>query len=153
MSPEQLFNICSILVLPGWALLILAPWWKWTLRLISTVIVPLLLSGIYTYLIFTNLNMSPGGFGSLAEVSRLFENPYMLLAGWVHYLAFDLFVGCWEVRDALRLGIPHWYIVPCLIFTFLFGPIGLALYILLRLIMKGALFIEHDSGSDSEDTE
>ena len=153
MSPEQLFTICSILVLPGWVLLVLAPSWKWTLRLISTVIVPLLLSGIYAYLISTHLSMSRGGFGSLAEVARLFENPYMLLAGWVHYLAFDLFVGSWEVRDALRLGIPHWYVVPCLIFTFLFGPIGLATYFILRLIMKGALFVEHDTGSDTEDTE
>ncbi len=50
---------------------------------------------------------SKGGSGSLAEVSMLFQDPWLLLAGWVHYLAFDLFIGSWEARDAARSGIPY----------------------------------------------
>ncbi len=59
--------------------------------------------------------------------ARLFENPYLLLAGWVHFLAFDLLVGAWEVRDARRVGITHLLVVPCLLLTFMAGPVGLLL--------------------------
>ena len=69
---------------------------------------------------------SEGGFSSLAGVRTLFDNPWALLAGWTHYLAFDLFIGGWEVRDAQRRGIPHLLVVPALVLTFLFGPAGLA---------------------------
>jgi hypothetical protein len=55
-----------------------------------------------------------------------------LLAGWIHYLAFDLFTGAWEARDARRLRISRWLVAPCLLLTFLFGPLGLGLYLLLR---------------------
>ena len=58
--------------------------------------------------------------------------PWLLLAGWIHYLAFDLFVGSWEVRDAQERGIPHLAVVPCLLLTFMFGPAGWFLYNLVR---------------------
>ena len=132
MSPEKLFSICSTLVLPGWLLLIFLPRWKWTARLVCAVVLPLTLAVVYLYLIVTNFGSSEGGFGSLAEVGRLFQNPYSLLAGWVHYLAFDLFVGSWEVRDAQRVGVHHLLVVPCLVLTFIFGPLGLLLYFALR---------------------
>jgi hypothetical protein len=66
-------------------------------------------------------------------VRALFENPWLLLAGWTHYLAFDLFIGGWEVRDAQRRGIPHLLVVPALVLTFLFGPAGLLLYLAISL--------------------
>jgi hypothetical protein len=56
----------------------------------------------------------------------------LLLAGWVHYMAFDLFIGAWETRDARRAGVPHLMVVPCLILTFMLGPIGLLVYLALR---------------------
>jgi len=68
-------------------------------------------------------------------VMKLFTNEWAALAGWIHYLAFDLFVGCWEVRDAQAKNISHWYVIPCLILTFLFGPIGFLLYSILRLFL------------------
>jgi len=64
------------------------------------------------------------------------------LAGWVHYLAFDLFIGSWEVRDANRHGIPPWAIIPSLILTFLFGPMGLLLYFLIRIARIRRLIVE-----------
>jgi hypothetical protein len=75
-----------------------------------------------------------GGFSSLSSVALLFQNRDLLLAGWVHYLAFDLLVGSWEVRDAQRIGIRHYLVVPCLVLTFLFGPAGWLLYLLLRSV-------------------
>jgi hypothetical protein len=83
-----------------------------------------------------------GGFSSLEDVRRLFADPYLLLAGWVHYLAFDLFVGAWEVRDAQRLGIPHLLVVPCLVLTFLFGPAGLLLYGIVRAVRTRRIVID-----------
>jgi hypothetical protein len=75
---------------------------------------------------------SEGGFSSLSGVSTLFDNPWGLLAGWTHYLAFDLFIGGWEVRDAQRRGIPHLLVVPALVLTFFLGPSGLLLYLAIR---------------------
>ena len=65
-------------------------------------------------------------------MSALFGNRGILLAGWLHYLAFDLFVGAWEVREAGRVGLPHWLILPALALTFLFGPLGLLVFLVLR---------------------
>ena len=71
-------------------------------------------------------------FEAAHDVAHLFQTPHLLLAGWIHYLAFDLFIGAWEVRDARRLGITHILVIPCLALTFLFGPAGLLLYFVLR---------------------
>jgi hypothetical protein len=76
-----------------------------------------------------------GGFGTLAGVALLFSNPWKLLAGWVHYLAFDLFTGTWEVRDSIDKGVPHLIVIPSLALTFLFGPMGLLLYIATRAMI------------------
>lgn len=144
MSPEKLFSICSMLVLSGWLLLVFVPRWKWSARVIAGVLVPLLLALLYLYLVVTNFGRTEGGFGSLAEVSKLFQNQSVLLAGWIHYLAFDLFIGSWEVRDSERLGIHHLLVVPCLVLTFLLGPIGLLLYFVLRWITKRRLTVNEE---------
>jgi len=83
-----------------------------------------------------------GGFGSLADVAALFSQPGLLLAGWVHYLAFDLFIGAWEVRDARRHSVSHLLVIPCLITTFLLGPIGLLAYVILRVTKARTLTME-----------
>ena len=87
----------------------------------------------YAALILMHWAGAEGGFGSLSDVASLFANPWLLLAGWLHYLAFDLFVGAWEVRTARAEGIPHWQVVPCLALTFLFGPAGFFVFSALRL--------------------
>lgn len=142
MDPETLFTVCSNAVLPGWLLLALAPRWKWTTRLICSVILPGLMAIVYIYLIATNMRGTEGNFGTLAGVASFFQNPNLLLAGWVHYLAFDLFVGCWEVRDAQRVGVRHWFVIPCLFFTLMLGPAGLLLYFILRGATARQVLIE-----------
>jgi len=136
MAADRLFSICNFAVLPGWLLLVVAPRWRWTQR-ITAVALPLALAAVYWALVITHFGRSGGGFGSLAQVSKLFENPYILLAGWVHYLAFDLFTGSWQVRDSERLRIAHGYVVPCLVLTFLFGPAGLLTWFLIRTSLRG----------------
>ncbi len=136
MAADQLFSICNFIVLPGWLLLMVAPRWRWTQR-IAAIALPLVLAAVYLTLVVTRFGKSGGGFGSLPQVAKLFEDPYLLLAGWIHYLAFDLFTGSWLVRDSDRLRIAHAYVVPCLLLTFLFGPVGLLTWFLIRTSLRG----------------
>jgi hypothetical protein len=75
-------------------------------------------------------------------VKALFASDALLLAGWIHYLAFDLFIGAWEVRTARAEGIPHLLVLPCLVLTFLLGPVGLLLFLALRLARAPRLALE-----------
>jgi hypothetical protein len=133
MSPETLFSLCNGAAVIGWLLLLFLFRIPWVPKIVVPVVLPGLFGLIYAYFILLELPWADGGFGSLAGVLQLFENQYLLLAAWVHYLAFDLFVGSWEVRDAQRRAISHWLVVPCLLLTFFLGPIGLLCYLVLRL--------------------
>jgi hypothetical protein len=141
MPLETIFSACGMVAMLGWLLLIFLPGWKWTARFIAAGLLPLALAVVYLILVATHFGQSDGGFGSLAEVSQLFQNPHNLLAGWIHYLAFDLFIGAWEVRDARKVGLHHLLVVPCLVLTFLLGPIGLLLYFGLRFVVKRKLLV------------
>ena len=132
MSAEQIFSIANILSMCGWLLLIVLPGKKWVSHFVSGVAIPAAFAALYTVIIAIHFFGSEGGFSSLPDVARLFANPWLLLAGWIHYLAFDLLVGSWEVRDARERGIGHLLVVPCLILTFLFGPAGWLLYLGVR---------------------
>lgn len=126
----------------GWLVLIAAPRWRYGPTLVTGVILPLLFAALYTVLMALYWGSAAGGgFGSIAEVRALFEVPGVLLAGWIHYLAFDLFIGSWEVRDAQERGISHWLVIPCLLFTFMLGPVGLGCYLILRAIRGQGLVL------------
>jgi Domain of unknown function (DUF4281) len=135
MSPDQLFQLANPLALLGWLALLAAPVAPRLAQAISAALIPLLLALAYTGLVLAFWWEAPGGFGSLPEVQALFTHPQIALAGWVHYLAFDLFLGAWEVRTARTEGIPHWAMIPCLILTFLFGPAGLLAFAILRFTL------------------
>jgi hypothetical protein len=143
LSAESLFSIAGTLVLPGWFLLVVFPRWKYSANIIAAVVIPVLLAFLYGWLILTHIGSNDGGFGSLAEVRTLFSNDFLLLAGWVHYLAFDLFIGSWEVRDSQRHGIHHLVVVICLLLTFMLGPIGLLLYLATRAGWKKQWSLEN----------
>jgi len=143
LIPDKLFSLCGALVLPCWLLLIFVPRWSWTQRL-ATFAAPLIIAGVYVWMLATAPHVAGAGFNSIAQVRALFSVDRALVAGWIHYLAFDLFIGSWEVRDARRLGIAHWLVVPCLALTFLFGPIGLGLYLLLRAGIRRKFGVARD---------
>ena len=142
ITPDKIFLVVNGLALIGWLLLVFVPRWQWTTRLVHAGIVPGLLAAIYAILIVTTFGRAEGGFGSIAELMRLFGNEWAVLTGWIHYLAFDLFIGAWELRDSRRAGLAHWKVVPCLILTFLLGPIGLLLYLLLSRLTRGGGAVE-----------
>ena len=134
MQPDALFQLSGPVVIAGWLALALSPLAPKLTQIAAGLVIPVILSLAYTALILVNWAGAEGGFGSLADVMLLSTNPALALAGWLHYLAFDLFVGAWEVRTARREGIPHLLVLPCLVLTFLFGPIGLLLFLALRLV-------------------
>lgn len=132
MSPDQIFSIANFASLCCWLLLIVLPGRKWVNHLVAGVAVPAAFAALYTAIVAVRFPDSDGGFSSLPDVALLFRDPWLLLAGWVHYLAFDLLVGSWEARDANERGVRHLFVVPCLILTFLFGPAGWLLYLGVR---------------------
>ena len=148
MTPELMFAICNYGVLPAWLLLAVAPGWAWTGRIVHAIWIPVLLGLAYGWTFATSPSVPEGGsFGSLEGVMIFFTVPHAALAGWLHYLAFDLFVGAWEVRDARRCGIHHLWVVPCLALTLMLGPLGLLAYLGLRAGMKGELGLDEGTHS------
>ena len=127
MNAEIVFSIANLVAVAGWLLLVAVPRNRLATTVAGTVI-PLTLSAGYLLLLVVHWGESRGGFSSLHGVADLFANPWLLLAGWVHYLAFDLFVGTWETRDATARGIPRWLLIPCLLLTFMLGPVGFLAY-------------------------
>lgn len=124
MDAHSLFQIANLMALAGWAMLLLSPWTPHWSQHIAGAVVPLLLSCLYVGLIFAFWSRAEGGFNSLAEVMKLFSVAEIVLAGWVHYLAFDLLIGAWIARTANEDGLAFALIVPCLLLTFMFGPAG-----------------------------
>jgi hypothetical protein len=127
VTPELLFALSNAVAMIAWVALVVAPRWQWTHRL-TALGVPALLAAAYVAILATRWSINADSFSTLANVAALFENPWALLAGWVHYLAFDLLIGGWISRDAMSRGIPHLFVVPCLVLTFLFGPAGWLAY-------------------------
>ena len=130
---EVAFLVANASVIPAWALLVVAPDWRGT-AWVHTVFPFALIGVAYLLVGFAGPGAEDASFFTLQGVMALFTRPHAVLAGWLHYLAFDLFVGAWEVRTARREGIPHLLVLPCLVLTFLFGPIGLLAFLGLRLV-------------------
>jgi hypothetical protein len=136
MSPEHIFSVANAVALLAWIMLATLPGRPWVTKMITTKVVPSLFAVLYSAIAVSLFWRVPGGFSTLVSVGMLFSNPWLLLAGWVHYLAFDLLVGSWELQDARAHGIPHWMVVPCLALTFLVGPAGWLLYSMLGSIRR-----------------
>jgi Domain of unknown function (DUF4281) len=132
MTADTLFQIANPIPLIGWALLALSPLFPRLADIVAGLIIPLIMAVLYTALALVHFPGSQGDFMSLTGVATLFTNPYNLLAGWVHYLAFDLLIGAWITRTARAERIPHLFVLPCLFLTLMFGPAGFLLFSALR---------------------
>jgi hypothetical protein len=138
------FVAANLAVLPAWLLLILVPRWAPGSKLIAPVVVPAIMALGYLALLslgnfgifFGNAGPPGGGFSTLEALMILFTSPMAVLGGWLHYLAFDIVVGSWEVRDAQAQGIPHLLVVPCLLLTYLLGPVGYFAYLAIRAVLR-----------------
>ncbi|WP_143962722.1 ABA4-like family protein [Litoribacter populi] len=137
MELEVIFTIVNTVALLSWVLLFAFYHTHWVYpTLFSGVIV--FLAIVYLYYISVGFTGgAEGGFNSLREVRMLFQDDHALLGGWVHYLAFDLFVGMWVAKDSLYRKINRWLLLPCLFLTFMLGPVGLLVYLVIRAMKAG----------------
>lgn len=137
MAPVALFSLANPLALGAWVLLAAAlfvPRLRNAAWPFAGLVIPALFAVAYIVLLPRGFAEAPeGGFGSLAAVRALFASNAALTAGWLHYLAFDLFVGTFIARAGLEARVPALLLLPCLALTFLFGPAGLLLFLVLRL--------------------
>jgi len=132
VSADLIFQYATLIAVAGWATLLISPLMPRISDLAATYAMPALISVAYAGLILAFWTSAEGGFGTLDEVAQLFQTRELLLAGWLHYLAFDLFVGAWIVRRGRADGLPFWLVLPCLPLTFLFGPAGYLAFLSVR---------------------
>lgn len=144
MQWETIFSIANIWPLLFWLLLAVGPRTEWIARLtlfggvfplalVYTLLLPMIMTGAID-------PVGPEGgamdFTQLSGVMALFDSKGGATIGWIHYLAFDLFVGIWVARNADQHGYARWLQIPILFFVLMAGPLGLTLYLLLRLTCK-----------------
>ena len=140
MDWEILFSVANGSALLCWLPLLLLPRSRVTRALLDVPWLPLAYAAIYAVLVVVMLvGQGEGGMGSLADLRLAFERDAVLLLAWVHYLSFDMLVGYGILRDSQRLGLHHGLVAPCLLFTFMLGPLGLLMYAGLRLATRGSL--------------
>ncbi|MEM9393380.1 MAG: ABA4-like family protein [Pseudomonadota bacterium] len=134
MTLDQVFSATGTIAMIGWVILAVAPR-RWPfLNALPRLIIPATLGLVYSAYIFAFFTLSGGGYGSLSEVRQLFTVDELLLAGWIHYLAFDLMIGAYLADRLDRVGISRWLQLPVLFTTLMFGPAG----VILALGMEGA---------------
>lgn len=140
-TPDQWFGYAGQAAMLGWVILIALPRrWK-LLTAAARFVIPFGLSLLYAGFAMAHFfSVEGGGYGSLDEVAALLSTREMLLAGWVHYLAFDLFIGGWIAVEADRIGVNRIIQAPILVATFMFGPVGLATF----LVMRSGYFRKHE---------
>jgi hypothetical protein len=137
ISADDIYLALNYGVMPFWALLIFLPFLKITDVAVHSVFAPIVLGVTYTWLLANVMSgvipMPDGaGFASLDALMKTFSVKEAVVAGWAHYIVFDLFVGAWIARDAQRAGISPFLVAPALLLTFVVGPIGLLSYVMLR---------------------
>lgn len=146
MTDELIFTLVNYSVLPAWALLVFLPRHALTAKVVHSGLYAVVLGIAYALLLFGD---QPGPQGSnfftLEGVTRIFTTPRTIIACWIHYLIFDLFVGAWIGRDCARSGMKAWMAVPSQVLTLLFGPVGLLSWIAVRGIRSRVFGYEERS--------
>ncbi len=133
------FKSATYLAILCWTFLIALPDFSLTNEFVLLICVSLL-AVLYGYLLFFKKNHDEtiypkGNFSTLEGVCNLFKNPKGVLIGWIHYLAFDLMIGLYIKHEAINIGMSHWLQIPCFLLTFIFGPLGLLLFFVLKLML------------------
>ena len=138
MNYEIIFNIYNTGILIFWFFLLVFPKSKLTQKMTDFPWIPLVIAFGYIYFLGTSDSIFPVDFSSLSGLTEMFQNsnPRGVAAGWLHYLAFDFWVGCWILRDSQKKGVKHAFIIFPMLFTFMLGPVGLIIYTLVLLFQK-----------------
>ncbi len=139
---DTLFSLANLYILPFWLLMIFVPRWRVTRRIVSSLWMVIPLAALYAVLILPRLAVLAPGLANpaLANIAALLGTPAGAAIGWVHFLAFDLFVGRWAYLDSRERGLSAWLASPALFFTLMVGPLGFLFYLVVRFVaskMKG----------------
>jgi hypothetical protein len=133
---ETIFSLSSLLVMPFWFLMVLLPRWRWTQRIVQSPLVAVAPALVYAILVLPQIGTLLPALSqpTLVGVAALLGTPAGTTIGWLHFLAFDLFVGRWIYLDSQERGITAWIVSPLLLLTLMFGPIGFVTYLIVRSI-------------------
>jgi hypothetical protein len=131
---DTVFQIVNLAVLPFWFLMIVLPTWRWTRPIVGSVWILTPLPILYVILLAPHLGSIGPLFNNpqLTDIASLLGRPEGALIGWIHFLAFDLFVGRWIYLDSRDRSVNPWLMAPILLLTFGLGPCGLLLYLVTR---------------------
>src|SRR5262252_5243868 len=131
---KTLFKLSSLIVLPSWALMIFLPRLRVTKRLMSSPLVCAAPAALYAALVIPRFAEVWRAVSSpeLSGIAALLSSPIGATVGWLHFLAFDLFVGRWIYLDGRERGVPAWVLAPVLFLTLMIGPCGFLLYLIVR---------------------
>jgi len=138
MNFDLVFQLSGLLVMPFWLLMIFVPTWRWTRRTIASPWIAAPAALLYAILI---VPMMAGALPALmnpqlASIATLLGTPAGATVGWIHFLAFDLFVGRWVYLDGRRLGLSAWLVSPILLVVLMFGPLGYLIYLVLSALLR-----------------
>jgi hypothetical protein len=132
----SLFRLSNLLVLPLWALMILAPRWRWTTRIMQSALVSAAPAILYAALVLPHLGEIWPAVSrpTLNGVVALLGSPVGATIAWMHFLAFDVFVGRWIYLDSQERRVSAWLMAPVLFLTLMLGPAGFLLYLVVRSV-------------------
>ena len=139
LSFENMYLWINLGILPFWLMLIIIPNSKFTQIFVNSIVLPLILSAAYVYLIYQTILLDESLLDvfklylSLDDLYTAFATETFLLIFWIHFLALNLFLGCWVSRDAIKYNISRGVVFIPLILIYLAGPLGLVLYWLFRI--------------------
>ena len=139
LTHENIYLWTNFAILPFWLMLIIIPNSKFTQFFVNSIILPLILSATYIYIIYQAILIDDPIFDvfklylSLDNLYILFATESFLLVFWLHFLAINLFLGSWISRDGVKYNMPRSLVFFPLILVYLAGPLGLVLYWIIRV--------------------
>ncbi len=150
LTPQRLFEVTNTVALLAWIVLVAFPSRRFVSHILCALVVPGLLAGCYAAVIGWKLASGgppPDDLMTLAGLRAAFADDWVFAAAWTHYLVFDMVVGAWIARDAVRLGIPWPLRTLALVLTFLAGPVGFLLHIVVRAAVRRTFAVATEAGS------
>jgi hypothetical protein len=132
---ETIYTFLNIFVMPFWLLMMLAPHWPWTKRIMRSFWPVVLVALVYVGLLLSQIGAMLGSLANptLAVIAETLGQPAGTTIAWAHFLAFDLFVGRWAYLDSREKEMTAWIASPLLFFILMAGPLGFLLYLFGRM--------------------
>lgn len=136
---NQILHAVNLGSLPAWISLVLLPRWRHTKTITTAIAVAYsFLYVVLAYVLFSKamFAMDLNAFSTTAGLTQMFTDATSVLAGWAHFIVFDLWTARFFVLDSARSNIPHLAVVPCILGCMFFGPLGLLTYVTVKKVFE-----------------